>query len=234
MTDQQRPPSLRDLPAALLKNRWAQFLLAVFVLLELYNLAVIPAFLATQKGIETKAIADNAALKQKAEAELTEWKAITETGIATYAARKQRADAGKAAADAEAEAITARETARNSELKASAEAEAQEAEAELKTQLTLIEVEVAKQAARRQRAEADLASRGSPCHAIRSLDDPKIRQNVRVIVHDHHSPSYERDSWRASCLSFFSCSRFTPPQFSRRSKAPMAPSEPVPNPSARV
>ena len=85
MTDQQ-PLRLRDLPVALLRNRWAQLFLAAFVLLELYNLMVIPAFLATQKGIETKAVADNAALKQKAEAELAEWKALNETEIAVNAA----------------------------------------------------------------------------------------------------------------------------------------------------
>ena len=58
MTDPQPAQRLRDIPAALLKNKWAQLFVALFVLLELYNLAVIPAFIATQKGIETKAIAD--------------------------------------------------------------------------------------------------------------------------------------------------------------------------------
>jgi hypothetical protein len=160
MTDQ---PSvrLRDLPAALLKNKWLQLLLVVFLLLELYNLAVVPAVLTTQKGIETKAVAANAELRQKAEAELAEWQALNQTEIATNAARKQRADARKATADAQkaqAEAITAREVARNSELKARAEAEAQLAEAELKTALSLAEAEVAKQAARRQKVEADTAT----------------------------------------------------------------------------
>ena len=159
MTDQPAQ-RLRDLPAAILKSRKAQVLLAVFLLLEFYNQAVIPAFVSTQKSIETKAIADNASLKQKAEAELAEHKALNETGIADNAKRKQRADAQKAAADArkaEADAVIARETARNSEVKAAAEAEGQQAEAGIKTQLTLIEIEVAKQAARRQRLEADIA-----------------------------------------------------------------------------
>ncbi len=161
MTGQQQQFSLRALPDAILKNKWVQLFLAVFVFLELYNLGAIPAFISTQKGIETKAIADNAALKQKAEAELAEWKAINETQIAKYAERKQRADARKATADAQkadADAIIAREVARNSELKASAEADAQVAEADIKVQLTLIEAEVAKNSARRQKAEADLAT----------------------------------------------------------------------------
>lgn len=51
--------------------------------------------------------------------------------------------------------------ARNSEVKACAEAEAQHAEAELKTQQTLIEIEIAKQAARRQKVGADIATEES-------------------------------------------------------------------------
>src|SRR5208337_1821538 len=161
MSGEPSTERLRDLPAALLKNRWVQLFLAVFALLELYNHGAIPAFISTQKGIETRAIAENASLRQKAEAELAEWKAINETQIAKYAERKQRADARKATADAQkadADAIIAREVARNSELKTSAEADAQLAEADIKVQLTLIEVEIAKNSARRQKAEADLAT----------------------------------------------------------------------------
>ncbi len=151
---------LRDLPAALLKNRWAQLFLAVFALLELYNHGAIPAYISTQKGIETRAIANNAALRQKAEAELAEWKAITETQIAKYAERKQRADARKATADAgkaEAEEIIARATANNSEVKAKAEAEALEGEAAIKEQQVIVERERANQASRLNQAEAKKA-----------------------------------------------------------------------------
>jgi hypothetical protein len=149
--------SLRDLPAALLKNGWVQLFLVIFALLELYNHGVIVAFISTQKGIETRAIADNAALRQKAEAELAEWKMISETQIAKYADRKQRADARKATAEArkaEAEQIIARETANNSEVKAKAEAEAAEGEATIKEQLVIIERERAKQAQRLNQAQA--------------------------------------------------------------------------------
>src|SRR5208282_5101022 len=157
MTGELSSPSLRDLPAALLRNRWAQLFLAVFALLELYNHGAIPAFISTQKGIETRAIAENAAVRQKAEAELAEWKAITETQIAQYAARKQRADARKAAADArkaEAEEIIARATAENAAVRARADAEAMEGEAAIKEQQVIVERERASQAYRLNQAQA--------------------------------------------------------------------------------
>lgn len=149
--------SLLSLPAGLIKNRWVQLFLAVFALLEVYNHGAVPAFISTQKGIETRAIADNAALRQKAEAELAEWKAITETQIAQYAARKQRADARKATADArkaEAGQIIARETAKNAEVKAKADAEAMEGEAAIKEQQVVVERERANQAHRLTQAQA--------------------------------------------------------------------------------
>jgi hypothetical protein len=157
MTAEPSVQSLRDLPAALIKNRWVQLFLAVFALLELYNHGAIPAFVNTQKGIESRTIAENAQLRQKAEAELTEWKAITETQIANYAGRKQRADARKATASArkaEAEEIIARETAKNSEVKAKAEAEALEGEAAIKEQQVVVERERANQAQRLNQAQA--------------------------------------------------------------------------------
>jgi hypothetical protein len=54
MTGEPSSQSLRELPAALLKNRWVQLFLAMFALLELYNHGAIPAFINTQKGIETR------------------------------------------------------------------------------------------------------------------------------------------------------------------------------------
>lgn len=154
------PRSFRRFWSSLLKDRLALSVFLIFALLEFYNLAVIPAILGTEKSIETKAIADNAALKQTAEAETAEQKAINETEVAAYAERKQKADVRRVAAEARkaaSEAVSAREIARNADLKEAAEAAAQDAEAELKKQLTLIEIEVAKQAARRQKVEADIA-----------------------------------------------------------------------------
>jgi hypothetical protein len=159
MTEQQSG-RWRDLLAALLKNRWLRLFAALFALLELYNQGAIPAYITTQKGIETQAIAGNAALRQKAEAELAEWKALTETEIARNAGRKQRADAKKATADAkraDAEAIIARQTARNADIKAKAEAEAIEAEAEIKKQQIVVERERAAQAQRLNEAQAAAA-----------------------------------------------------------------------------
>ena len=98
---------------SLLKSRTAQIRLILLAVLELYNVAAIPAFLNTEKSIETKAIADNVALKQKAEAEPAEQKSINETEVATNAAHKQHTNAHKAAADAHktsAEATIARES----------------------------------------------------------------------------------------------------------------------------
>ena len=155
MTEQQ-PTRLRDLPAVLLRNKWLQLFVALLACLELYNHGAVPAYITTQKGIETQAIATNAALRQKAEAEQAEWKAINETQIARNAERKQRADAKKATADAkraDAEAITARETARNAAMKAKAEAETIEAESDIKKQQIVVERERATQAQRLNQAE---------------------------------------------------------------------------------
>lgn len=157
MTGEASSQTLRSLPAAILKNRWAQLFLAVFALLELYNHGAIPAFTTTQKSIETQAVAYNAVLRQKAEAELAEWKSITETEVAKYAERKQRADARKATAEArqaEADQIIAREAANNSEVKAKAEAEALEGEAAIKEQQVITERERANQAERLNQAQA--------------------------------------------------------------------------------
>jgi len=161
MTGKQPQNTWLALATGLLQNRWARSFLIILIILELYNHIIIPAFLTTQKGIETKSIASNAALRQQAEAELTEWKALNEVEVARYAERKQRADARKASAEAKknaADAVTAREVANNAQVKARAEAEAQYAEAQIKQQLTLTEAEVARQSARRQKAEADLAT----------------------------------------------------------------------------
>lgn len=156
MTGQPLSQRLRDLPATLIKNRWVQLFLAVFALLELYNHGAIPAFISTQKGVETRAIAANAELRQKAEAELAEWKAIDQTQIANNAERKQRALARKATADAkiaQANEIIARYTSNYSGIKAKAEAEAIEGEAAIKQQQAAVERERANQAHRLNQAE---------------------------------------------------------------------------------
>jgi len=187
MTDRQSN-WFRDLPVALLKNRWLWLFGISLAALELFNLGAIPAYITTQKGVETKAEAENAAHLKRAEALLAEQKAITEGEIASNAARKQRADARKTTADAErinAEAVIARETARYADLKAKSEAEAQIAEATLKTQLGRIETEVAKQAARKQKAVAELAE-----------EEAKAAQYTNGIGQSYMPDGQQEPAWK--------------------------------------
>ena len=160
MSEQASALRFRDLPVALAKKRWMQALAALLLVLELYNQGMIPLYVNYQKSVEAAAIAGNAQLRQRAEAENAEWKALTKTEIAAYAARKQRADATKTAADAkkaEAEAVIARETRRNAEIKAKGEAEASEGEAAIKQQQAIIERERSLQAQRLYAAQAQAA-----------------------------------------------------------------------------
>jgi hypothetical protein len=181
MSDPAQASSLRELPAILIKNRWVQIFAALLALLELYNYGAIPAYITTQKGIETAAIADMAALRQKAEAVLAEWKAITETQIAKYADRKQKAEARKAAADAkiaEAEETIARETAKVSEKRAKAEADAAEGEADIKEQQATVERERAAQARRLSEANAKAKEYEAADLKLQNLDLQKFRQGT--------------------------------------------------------
>jgi len=157
MTEEQRSTGLREIPAAVFKNKWIQLFAVIFALLELYNHGAIPAYITTQKGIETKAVAENAELRKKAEAAIAEQKAITEGAIATNAERKHHAEAMKATADgkrADAEATIARETANNAIMKAEAEKDAAKGEADIKEQQVTVERERAVQAQRLKQAEA--------------------------------------------------------------------------------
>ena len=95
MPDLPQTSRFRDLPTGLIKNKWLQILAALFALLELYNHGTIPAYINTQKAIEARATAENAALRQKGEALIQEWKAVNETQIAKYAERKQTAEAAR-------------------------------------------------------------------------------------------------------------------------------------------
>lgn len=143
--------------AALLYNRVTRILAILGALFVIY-IEGATAFVGTQKAIEAKAIADNAALKQKSEGELAAQQATTALETARNAAQRQRAEAEKAEADAnkaEAEAITAREIARNAERKARADAETIKAEAELRKQKYIVAIETARNSARKQKADAD-------------------------------------------------------------------------------
>jgi hypothetical protein len=195
MSDLQRPSYLRDFPAALVKNRWVQLFAAVLTLLELYNHGAIPAYVTTQKGIETAAIAEITALRQRAEAEIQEWKAITETQIATNAARKQKADARKASADArvaEAEEIIARETAKVSAIKAKAQAEAVAGDADIKEQQAVVERERAAQAQRLNQASARYKEYEAAEERLGTMIDKETTGNPGGTAHDAFDAGYRR------------------------------------------
>jgi hypothetical protein len=192
MTEQHQPTRLRDLPAVLLRNKWLQLFVALLACLELYSHGAVPAYITTQKGIETQAIAANAALRQKAEAEQAEWKAINETEIARNSERKQRADAHKATADAqraEDEATTARETARNAAMKAKAEAEAIKAESDIKEQQIVVERERAAQAQRLNQAETAKAEYNAAIDTVNAMaSNGRIGQTRESLMPSFRMP----------------------------------------------
>jgi hypothetical protein len=118
------------------------------------------AFFNTQEAIKAKAAANNAAVRQKGEAEQAASQARTQLEIARNAAERQSADADKAEAlarKAEAEAITRDQEARNAKLKAGAEARSIRNEADIRKSKAITELAAARVAARQFRAKADEA-----------------------------------------------------------------------------
>ena len=116
------------------------------------------AYLNTQEALRVKAVTDNAAVRQKGEAEIAEQQARTQLETARNAAERQKAEADKAEADAqkaESEAITLGQAARNAQLKARSEAASLAYEAEIRRSKAISELEAARVAARRFKAEAD-------------------------------------------------------------------------------
>jgi hypothetical protein len=160
MTEAAKTASFRDIPKELLRNRFLQILVAIAALIEIYNLAVITSYTSTQKAREITAVAENAVLRQEAEANLAEAKAINETQVAQYAERRQAAEARKAVAVAEKtkyEAVVAEATATYAEMHAQAEAEAQELQADLVSQQEQIQSQLNSYVERRKYVEAELA-----------------------------------------------------------------------------
>ena len=103
MTDAPQTLSIRDIPQDLLRNRLLQVLVAVTVLIQIYNLAIVASYSATQKARESKAIAENSALRQQAEAEaqelqadLVDQEAQIRSQLNTYVERRKYAEAEKA------------------------------------------------------------------------------------------------------------------------------------------
>jgi hypothetical protein len=116
------------------------------------------AYLNTQEALRVKAVTDNAAVRQKSEAEIAEQQARTQLETARNAAERQKAEADKAEADApkaEADAITAGQAARNAELKTRSEATSLTYEAEIRRNKAISELEAARVAARQFKAQAD-------------------------------------------------------------------------------
>lgn len=162
MTDQVQGNGssvLSGLPKALLTNSYILVLLAVLGALELYNTGAMPALINREKSVERAAVAENARLREGAEAALAEAKSITAAAIAEHAPKKQAGDARKAkaaAAKAAAEAEIARAEASVSEVRSKGEAEAETALADLTRQQALVEAEKARQANRKLRADTEI------------------------------------------------------------------------------
>lgn len=149
--------SFFSIPRHILANRWLRALFVVFAALEVFNLALAAAYISTQQAREETAKADNAALLQGAQADITKHQSLTQTEVAANAKRKHAADAKRSTAEArkaEAEEEIADEVARNSAIKAKAEADLQSVQAEINAQLLKVETELAHQAERLKAAEA--------------------------------------------------------------------------------
>lgn len=199
MSDQPQMFRLRDLPAALINNKWVQIFAAALVLLELYNHGAISTYINAQKATEAQAIADNAALRQRGEAEIQEWKAITEMQIATYADRKQKVEACKATADARiaaAEETIARETATVSEIRAKAEAKAAEGDANIKEQQAIVERERAAQAQRLNQAKARAKEYETADQRLETMLAKQMTENPEGFAGDAMDAAMRRSGWR--------------------------------------
>ena len=149
-----------DIPRRLLRNHFVWALAIISCLIELYDVALLPAFTSTQKARETTAVAENAVMRQAAEANLAEAKAVNETEVARNAERKQRAEARKAAATADKtkyEAQIAAATSDYADVQSQYEAKAQEAQATLVKQAEEIQNILNIYVERRKKAEADIA-----------------------------------------------------------------------------
>jgi hypothetical protein len=160
MSDISTTLSWRSLPKALLKNPLVRVIVMLAVLIELYDTTALPAFTATQQARSTKAVAENAVLRQRAEADLAQQKAINEGEVAKNAARKQRAEARKMTAIASKtryDAAIATAISGYAGMQAKFAAKAQEAQADLTRQGEQIQNELNAYVERRKKAEADMA-----------------------------------------------------------------------------
>ena len=142
---------------ALFSNRIVKTVAIIAALFTIYTEGAT-AYVNTEEAIKAKAGADNAALRQKAEAEAAEQQARTQLEAARNSAERLKGEADKAEAEAkkaEFDAQTAVETAHNAELKTRAEAVSLTYEAEIRRSKAISELEAARVAARKFKAQAD-------------------------------------------------------------------------------
>ncbi len=116
MTEQPRsaPTARQQIFNLLWRDTGLRILAGIFVIAELYNTAILPAYINTKKVVETRPIAQNAKQKQLAEAEaqsaeaaIKEQQALVQTEIARQSARRQKAEANLAQLEAEAAKLNA-------------------------------------------------------------------------------------------------------------------------------
>lgn len=168
----QQQPSL----AALYGKRLLQAAAVLAALFAIYTEGA-NAYLNTQEAIRFRAVTVNAALRQKAEAELAEQQTRIQLETARNAFEQQRAEADKAEAEAkkaEADAVTLGQQARNAELKARSEADTIRYQAEINRNKALTELETARFAARQFKAQADAAEQNNLLQA----------QALQMVMHD--------------------------------------------------
>lgn len=138
--------------------------------------AEIPSsFTSTSEWIRIHEVANNAAVKQHAEAVTLNEQARNELEVARNAATRMKGEAEQAMADAgrlEGEATTAQQRALNSRRKAKADTDLIIAQAELNRQKAASELQAARVAALQKRTEADQAEQ--ELKQIRYI----LRQNV--------------------------------------------------------
>ena len=136
---------------ALYSNRIVKSVAIIAALFTIYTEGAT-AYVNTEEAIKAKAGADNAALRQKAEAEKAEQEARAQLETARNAAERLKGEADKAEAEAkkaEFDAQTAVETSHNAELKTRAEAVSLTYEAEIRRSKAISELEAARVAARK-------------------------------------------------------------------------------------
>ena len=117
-------------------------------------------FTNTSELIRIREVANNAAVKQHAEAVAMEEQRRNELEVARNSALRMKGEAEQAMADAdrlEAEATTAQQMALNARQKAKADADVIVAQAELNRQKAASELQAARVAAQQKRTEADQA-----------------------------------------------------------------------------